>query len=117
MSKVLPLCFLNHIKKTILIVSLIILQVLICSYSKNDVKLTYDKYTEKLFVKNIKTSRENNPLYREFRGVWLSTVGNIDWPISKGSEDEQKQAIINHLNIIQSNNLNAVFIQVKPDAM
>ena len=115
-SKVLPLCFFNNIKKTILIISLIILQVLICSYSKNDVKLTYDKYTEKLFVKNIKTSRENNPLYREFRGVWLSTVGNIDWPISKGSEDEQKKAIINHLNTIQSNNLNAVFIQVKPDA-
>jgi len=116
MFKMLPLCFVKHIKKTVLILLLIFLQLIVCSYAKNDVKVGYDKYTEKLFVKNIKTNRDDNPLYREFRGAWLSTVANIDWPIQKASESEQKKVIINHLNIIQSNNLNAIFIQVKPDA-
>lgn len=69
-----------------------------------------------LMVRSIYQNRDSNPLYRELRGAWFSTVANIDWPIKGGNEDEQKKVIVQHLNTLYSNNFNAVFIQVKPDA-
>lgn len=73
-------------------------------------------YDNKYIIKNIKQNRTNNPLYREFRAAWLSTVANIDFPVKGGSEEEQKELILKHLNTLYENNFNAVFVQVKPDA-
>ena len=73
-------------------------------------------YDNKYIIKNIKQNRSNNPLYREFRAAWLSTVANIDFPVKGGSEEEQKELILKHLNTLYENNFNAVFVQVKPDA-
>jgi hypothetical protein len=36
-------------------------------------------------------SLQNNVNYYEFRGVWISTVANIDWPVSKLSSPAQQQ--------------------------
>ena len=58
----------------------------------------------------------NVPLHREMRGVWISTVNNIDFPKRRGSEKEQKELIDKYLEKLQKNNFNAVFFQVKPDA-
>src|ERR1700743_2900148 len=54
---------------------------------------------------------------REFRGVWIATVENIDWP-TKGNvnADSQKQQLINILNAHQQTGLNAVMFQVRPTA-
>lgn len=51
----------------------------------------------------------------EFRGVWVATVDNIDWP-SKGNfnVDSQKTEFINLLNMHQRNGLNAIIVQVRP---
>ncbi|MBN2165820.1 MAG: family 10 glycosylhydrolase [Marinilabiliaceae bacterium] len=55
-----------------------------------------------------------NPKY-ELRGVWIATVNNIDWPSKPGlPSDIQKKEIIALLNIAKKNNLNAVFLQVRP---
>ncbi len=52
---------------------------------------------------------------REFRGVWVATVYNIDWPSSPGlSASQQKQELINILNRVASLNMNAVVLQVRP---
>lgn len=54
---------------------------------------------------------------REFRGVWIATVGNIDWPSSKSlSTDEQKKEITNLLDLFKSMNFNAIIFQVRPAA-
>jgi len=59
-------------------------------------------------------------LDREFRGVWIATVANIDWPSKPGlSTAQQKAELITLLNRAAELKLNAVILQVRPacDAM
>jgi len=53
---------------------------------------------------------------REFRGVWVATVENIDWPQPRSTADQQKQQLINILNAHQQTGINAVMFQVRPAA-
>lgn len=54
---------------------------------------------------------------REFRGVWIATVGNIDWPSARNlSSDQQKKEIIKLLDLFKSMNFNAIVFQVRPSA-
>lgn len=52
---------------------------------------------------------------REFRGVWVATVANIDWPSKPGltSEDQQREAIA-ILDSVAALRLNAIILQVRP---
>jgi len=57
---------------------------------------------------------------QEFRGVWLSTVANIDWPEDKYDSEAKKQAdLVKYMDTLQYNGINAVLFQVRPacDAM
>jgi uncharacterized lipoprotein YddW (UPF0748 family) len=57
------------------------------------------------------------PAPREFRGVWVATVNNIDWPSKRGLSAEQQRAeIIAILDRAKAINLNAVIFQVRPAA-
>ncbi|MFL5738675.1 MAG: glycoside hydrolase family 10 protein [Flavisolibacter sp.] len=51
----------------------------------------------------------------EFRGVWIATVDNIDWP-KRGqyNVDSQKTEFIRQLDMHQANGMNAVIVQVRP---
>lgn len=51
----------------------------------------------------------------EFRGVWVATVDNIDWP-SKGNfnSDSQKVEFIRLLDMHQRNGMNALIVQIRP---
>jgi uncharacterized lipoprotein YddW (UPF0748 family) len=53
----------------------------------------------------------------EFRGVWIATVDNIDWP-SKGQYDaeSQKAEFIRQIDMHKRNGMNAVVVQVRPAA-
>ncbi|MGL4642049.1 MAG: glycoside hydrolase family 10 protein, partial [Cetobacterium sp.] len=54
---------------------------------------------------------------REFRGVWIATVDNINWPSKQGlSIEDQKKEFIDILDEIKSLNMNAVIMQVRPTA-
>ena len=54
---------------------------------------------------------------REFRAAWIATVANINWPSKNNlSTEQQKQEAISLLNLLQSNNFNAVIFQVRPSA-
>lgn len=54
---------------------------------------------------------------REFRGVWIATVDNINWPSKPGlSIEEQKKEYIKILEEIKSLNMNAIIMQVRPTA-
>lgn len=53
---------------------------------------------------------------REFRGVWLTSVWNRDWPSSqKLSVDQQKAEFASLLDRLQALNINAVMLQVRPE--
>ena len=57
------------------------------------------------------------PLPREFRGVWVATVANIDWPSRPGlAVDEQKREAIAILDKVAALHLNAVVLQVRTAA-
>ncbi|MGZ8536829.1 MAG: family 10 glycosylhydrolase, partial [Flavisolibacter sp.] len=51
----------------------------------------------------------------EFRGVWIASVDNIDWP-KKGqyNSNDQKAEFIRQMDLHQANGMNAVIVQVRP---
>ena len=52
---------------------------------------------------------------REFRGVWVASVANMDWPSRPGLPvEEQKSELITILDRAAALNLNAVILQVRP---
>ncbi len=54
------------------------------------------------------------PVY-EFRGVWIATVDNIDWPQrNEFNVDSQKTDFIRQLDLHKANGMNAVIVQVRP---
>lgn len=58
-----------------------------------------------------------SPPKREFRAVWIATVGNIDWPSKKGlSAQQQQQEFIQYLDYFQSLGFNAVIVQIRAAA-
>jgi uncharacterized lipoprotein YddW (UPF0748 family) len=60
---------------------------------------------------------EPPPIAREFRGVWVATVGNRDWPSEPGLPVEDQQAeLIRILDVARGMHLNAVILQVRPAA-
>jgi uncharacterized lipoprotein YddW (UPF0748 family) len=56
------------------------------------------------------------PVY-EFRGVWIATVDNLDWPAKNNfNVDSQKADYIRQLDLHKMNGMNAVIVQVRPAA-
>ncbi len=57
------------------------------------------------------------PIMREFRGVWVATVANIDWPSRPGlSTWDQQAELLAIMNKAVALNMNAVVFQVRPQA-
>lgn len=53
-------------------------------------------------------------LAREFRGLWIATVGNIDWPSSSSLSKASQQAELTQiLDLAKSSGLNAIVLQVR----
>jgi uncharacterized lipoprotein YddW (UPF0748 family) len=53
---------------------------------------------------------------REFRGAWIATIFNLDWPNTRsGSVGKQKQELIAMLDMATALNLNAVVFQIRPE--
>src|SRR5690606_5863091 len=49
---------------------------------------------------------------REFRGAWIATVANINWPTRNNlSSEQQKAEAIRLLDLLQDLNFNAVIFQ------
>ncbi|CAN5664981.1 hypothetical protein BH23GEM9_BH23GEM9_31360 [soil metagenome] len=54
---------------------------------------------------------------REFRGVWLATVGNMDWPSRRNLTSKQAQdELLRLLDTARDLGLNAVIFQIRPMA-
>jgi uncharacterized lipoprotein YddW (UPF0748 family) len=57
------------------------------------------------------------PIRREFRGAWIASVANIDWPSVPGlSTREQQDELVALLDRAAALRLNAVILQVRPAA-
>jgi uncharacterized lipoprotein YddW (UPF0748 family) len=54
---------------------------------------------------------------REFRGLWVATVGNIDWPSKPGlTADQQRIELASILDRAQAAHMNAIVFHVRPAA-
>lgn len=53
---------------------------------------------------------------KEMRGVWIATVSNLDWPTTKGNANAQKLELISILDKCRALNMNAVVLQIRPNA-
>ena len=52
-----------------------------------------------------------------FRGVWVATVANIDWPSENNlNPEQQRQEFIKLLDKFKETNLNTVIFQIRPSA-
>ena len=53
-----------------------------------------------------------------FRGAWIATVANIDWPSTEavGITDKQQEEMLFLLDSLQSLGINAIIFQVRPTA-
>ncbi len=53
----------------------------------------------------------------EFRGVWIATVSNIDWPQSRSNNPEKQKAdFIRLADMHKQNGMNALVVQIRPAA-
>jgi uncharacterized lipoprotein YddW (UPF0748 family) len=63
------------------------------------------------------TAQSPAPITREFRGIWVATVGNIDWPSKPGiSTWEAQRELLAILDRAVELKLNAIVFQVRPSA-
>ena len=54
---------------------------------------------------------------REFRAAWVASVWNVDWPSKPGLPAEtQRQELCRLLDVAAQTNLNAIILQVRPEA-
>ncbi|MBB6370335.1 glycoside hydrolase family 10 protein [Chryseobacterium shigense] len=54
---------------------------------------------------------------REFRGAWIASVANINWPSRNNlTVDQQKAEAISMLDMLKDNNFNAAIFQIRPSA-
>lgn len=70
-----------------------------------------------LYAPALRSDLDAPPVPREFRGVWIATVNNIDWPSKPGLPvDKQKEELLALLDLAARVRLNAVIFQVRPAA-
>lgn len=51
----------------------------------------------------------------EFRGAWIASVSNLDWPSKSNlTMEQQKQEFINMIDTLKTAGFNAVIVQVRP---
>jgi uncharacterized lipoprotein YddW (UPF0748 family) len=69
------------------------------------------------FIAIVNTTAQVKPdPKREFRGVWIATVSNIDWPGPRTNTEKQKQDLIDILDSHQETGINAIIFQIRPEA-
>ncbi len=69
------------------------------------------------FALDFAPSKEKPPEpMREFRGAWIATVHNIDWPSRRGLSGAQQRAeMVQLLDLAAQSGLNAVILQVRTE--
>ncbi len=64
---------------------------------------------------NLYSSETPPAISREFRGVWVASVGNINWPSKPGLSSAQQQRELTAIfDLAARTHLNAVILQVRP---
>ncbi len=69
-----------------------------------------------VLIFQILINAQSNHPKREFRGAWIATVLNLDWPSSPFlTTDQQKQHLIDILDGLKAAGINAVIFQIRSE--
>ncbi len=68
-----------------------------------------------LFVARPLASQPTPVPKHEFRGAWIATVANLDWPVRTDTPDQQKALLVHMLDALEDAGINAVFFQVRSE--
>ncbi len=80
-------------------------------------KIKLHLITTLFFVLLVLNSRAEPSQKKEFRGVWIATINNIDWPSAPGlPAEEQKRELTELIERVSKLNLNVVIFQVRAAA-
>ncbi|NNE35961.1 MAG: family 10 glycosylhydrolase, partial [Rhodothermales bacterium] len=53
----------------------------------------------------------------EFRGAWIATVVNLDWPVSRSlSTSQQQAALVRQIDELHQAGVNAIFFQIRSES-
>jgi uncharacterized lipoprotein YddW (UPF0748 family) len=75
------------------------------------------KKIDKAILNTIDSARGQIEPKREFRGAWVATVENIDWPSAPGLPvDQQKKELTTLFDFLQNAGMNAIMFQIRPAA-
>lgn len=115
----------SHLIKISSLLVIIALSTISCSANKNEKRniskedrIYYIRNPREIDFEEINKSKIQLPeINREFRGVWIATVANINWPSKRNlSVFEQKTEALKLLDLLEDMNFNAVILQVRPSA-
>ncbi|MBK9490698.1 MAG: family 10 glycosylhydrolase [Haliscomenobacter sp.] len=53
---------------------------------------------------------------QEFRGAWISTVINLDWPIRGASPSQQQAELLRIFEDLKKAGINAIFFQLRSES-
>lgn len=68
-------------------------------------------------AQSVQDSLRPPPVMREFRGLWVATVANMDWPSRPGlSTADQQHELLAILDRAAEIGMNAIILQVRPEA-
>jgi uncharacterized lipoprotein YddW (UPF0748 family) len=68
------------------------------------------------FIQSLVLKSQTFKLKREFRGAYIATVSNIDWPSDKNlSSEKQKTELIDILDKLKAAGINAVIFQIRTE--
>ncbi len=68
-----------------------------------------------LFVIMLSAAMLGQAPKREFRGAWIATVTNLDWPTRGAATQTQKDQLTSLLDALVTAGINAVIFQVRPE--
>ncbi len=63
----------------------------------------------------VSSAQISNPPKREFRGAWIATVANLDWPTPGSTPAAQRTQLLAILDSLKAIGINAVFFQIRPE--
>ncbi len=73
-------------------------------------------FVSTVLLSSFSHSTDNTSPIREFRGAWIATVINLDWPDSRlDSPANQKKQLVTMLDELQKSGINAVMFQVRTE--
>lgn len=87
-----------------------------CGTSKEGIKQQGKAVQDTIKKKDTIQALQFKEPVKDFRAVWIATIGGLDWPRGHFDEKSQKALYKQYLDTLQKLNINTVLFQIRPRA-